>query len=104
MRKSLLPLFLLLPWAACGCFDKETTVTFHNRTNQVLEVSLRGPGQGTGLIGAMEAGDGTTSTMVIQPKSKLPAAYAWDAGDHCGRFVITRETQRALDIVVGDEE
>ena len=29
----------------------------------------------------------------------------WDVpGDHCGRFVITREMQRALDIVVGDEE
>ncbi len=104
MRRVLLPLLLLLPWIACGCFDKETTVTFHNRTGKLLEVSLLGPGQGTGLLGAMEADDGMTSTMIIQPKSKLPAAYAWNAGDHCGRFVITRKTQRALDIVVGDEE
>jgi hypothetical protein len=104
MRKTLFPLFLLLPCIACGCLDKETTITFHNRTGKVLEVALRGPGEGTGLLGAMEANDGMISTMVTQPKSKLPSAYAWDAGDHCGRFVITRETQRVLDIVVGGKE
>lgn len=101
IRKIALAMFLTSMVTLVGCGEKKVELTFTNFTERQLEVSITGPGDGTGMIGAMNGLGGRVSTELKVKKNDLPAQYQWSAGPNNGRFTISKKTEKKLWIDVG---
>jgi len=84
--------------ALSGC-EKKVKLTFFNGTNQQRDVFLAGPGDGTGILGAVGP-MGKLATKIKVDEDILPANYNWEAGDKSGTFTITKDSPGKLMIAI----
>ena len=82
-----------------GC-EKRVVVTFVNQTDAKREVTLRGPGQGVGYVGALTP-KGKIRTEIVLQDVDLPGYYVWYAGDLEGGFTISSDSDDARWVNVG---
>lgn len=82
-----------------GC-DKKVEITFTNTTDKPLDVSIVGPGEGTGQLGTVAPYAGQLKTKITVDKKLLPAMYQWQAGDDKGNLAIHSKTNKKLYIIV----
>lgn len=94
----------LLLTHAGGCLSKKVSVTFTNLSARTIDVDLRGPGEGTGVIGTLRGKDSRLQANLKVERLALPAQYNWTAGPYDGRFTLTSKSPDTLYIDVGGNE
>ena len=92
-RNSLYPVAAAILFCSIsGCDPKELMIAFNNTTNQSLYVVLEGPGRGTGPIGIIAPAPNMVFRKILIDEDDLPYEYTWKAGEHGGKFTITKDT------------
>lgn len=87
--------------SAGGCLSKKVNVTFTNLSEKTVDVDLRGPGEGTGVVGTLDGKDDRVQANLKIDRFALPAQYTWTAGPYDGRFTLTTRSEEDLYIDVG---
>jgi hypothetical protein len=87
-----------------GCLSKKVSVTFTNLSTRTVDVDLRGPGEGTGVVGTLRGGNSRIQANLKVERLALPAQYNWTAGPYDGRFTLTSKSPDDLYIDVGKNE
>lgn len=93
----------LLATGVSGCLKKKADITFNNHSDRLLTVHITGPGDGTGMIGTMEAG-GTVGTTLVVPRGDMPVHFKWTAGPYADAIVVWKGTPSPLVIDVGKDD
>jgi len=82
-----------------GC-QKKVKLSFINTTSQSRELELTVPGQGTTYLGTIAPTGGRITHKLKIDEDYLPARCSWRAGDRTDGFVVTKESESALRIIV----
>lgn len=84
---------------AGGC--KSVQTTFVNTTNEPLELTVNGPGLGTGYLGEVPAGGELTTLIQVSP-IWLPTTYNLTAGNTQQSFSLANDCNERIMIAIPD--
>lgn len=102
---SLVILAVLVGLFLAGCSKRTVKVVFVNLTDETLDVDLRGPGEGTGVVGTLTGRNSRVQAILEIDKSELPATYTWSAGDFAnGSFPVTPKGSEQIYVNVRQEK
>lgn len=101
MKRSMLigVLGIAVVLMAGGC--KKVQTTFVNTTNQTLELTVDGPGNGVGYLGEIPSGGQLTTLIEVSPVH-LPKTYNFTAGPYQEAFSITSDSEDRIMVVIPD--